>query len=347
MINGVDSMSYSELMKLAKSDQLPPVILLYGTETFFIQNLKNEILKTVLPEGGEENLSTYDLEETPIEEVMIDAETYPFFGDEKLVIINNPVFLTAKQIKLPFEHDIDQLEHYLLAPVDYSTIIFIAPYEKLDNRKKITKLLRKHAIVAECNPIKENEVKSWIKNLADELFITIEPDAYSVFENELIINLHLIENELLKLAMYVGENGVVTKKIAEDLISHTTNGSALRLVDAVIERDLNKAMLIQQDLKLMKEEPIALIGLLAFQFRTIYRVKLLKRKGYSQFQIQKQIGAHPYVIKIASERERRFTTERLDHIIDLLTNVDAAMKQGKVEKELAFELLLFDLIEMK
>lgn len=334
-------------MKLAKENKLPPVILLYGTESFFIQNLQNEISKTALSGSGEENLSTYDLEEVPIQEAIIDAETYPFFGERKLLILHNPFFLTAKQVKTPFEHDVTQLEHYLAKPTDYSIVVLIAPYEKLDNRKKITKLLHKQAMTAECNPIKEQDTKKWIQTMAQEYNITIEPDAYDVFEGELVVNLHLIQKEIQKLATYVGENGVVTKDIAEKLVARTANSSALLLVDAVLERDLAKAMLIQQDLKKMKEEPIGLIALLAFQFRTILRVKLLKQKGYSQFQIQKQIGGHPYVIKIASDRERRFTEERLRDIMSLLTNTDAAIKHGEVEKYLALELLLFALIRKK
>ena len=338
-------MTYIKALQQVKNKKISPVILLYGLESYFIQNIKAELLKVILDEGGDENLSTYDLEETPIEEVIADAETYPFFGGKKLIIVNNPTFLTAKHTKLPFEHDIKRLEQYINNPVDYSYIVFIAPYEKLDNRKKITKLITKQAMVVECNPIKDHEIGKWIKSLANELKITIAPDAYEVFEAELIVNLHLIQNELIKLAMFVGENGVVTKEIAEDLISQTANSSALRLVDAVIERNLLKAISIYKDLQKMNEEPIALIALLAFQFRIILRVKLLKQKGYSQFQMRKQIGAHPYVIKIADDREKRFTTQKLEDTLDKLTNTDAVIKQGKMEKELAFELLLYELIQ--
>src|SRR5699024_8603929 len=82
----------------------------------------------------------------------------------------------------------------------------------------------------------------------------------------------------------------------------------------------------------MNEEPIALIGLLAFQFRNILRVKLLKQKGYNQAQIQKQIGGHPYVIKIASDRERRFSEQKLKNIIDMLSTTDVTIKQEKIYK---------------
>lgn len=338
-------MSYFKIVNQIKENKVASVYLLYGLETYFIQNIQKALVKSILGDDAEENLSVYDLEEVPVEEVITDAETYPFFGDRKLIFVHHPLFLTAQQKKLPFDHDLKVLERYLASPVDYSTLVFIAPYEKLDNRKKITKLFKKHTTTVECNPIKDNEIGKWIKNLADELHIKIAPDAYEVFETELIVNLHLIQNELMKLATYVGENGEITKEIAQDLIAQTDTSTALRLVDAVMERNLHQAISIYKDLERMNEEPIALIALLAFQFRIIYRVKLLRRKGYNQFQIQKQVGAHPYVIKIAGNREKHFSIERLQHIIDQLAETDAVMKQGKMEKDIAFELLLYELIQ--
>ncbi|MFD2046123.1 DNA polymerase III subunit delta [Ornithinibacillus salinisoli] len=335
-------MSYLEAIEKLKKKDLPNILLLYGTEAYFIQKIKDQVLKNI----DEDNLSTYDLSETPIQELIGDAETYPFFGDKKVIIANNPVFLKAKPDKLTFEHDLDVLQRYVESPVDYSVILFIAPYEKLDERKKLTKTLKKNALVAECNPIKEFELSKWIKSLANQYQMTIAEDAYEIMESEISTNLNLLENELAKLALYVGEGGVVTKDVAEDLISHTITSSSLRLVDAVIEGNLQKAISIFKDLEKMKEEPIAMIGLLAFQFRTILRVKLLKHKGYTQFQMQKQIGAHPYVIKVALSREAKFTTEKLQFIIDKLATADAVMKQGRMEKELAFELLLYDLIHV-
>lgn len=336
-------MSYFKLLRQIKEEHISEVILLYGTESYFIQNLRRALLKEVINDDRD-NLSTYDLEETSIEEVISDAETYPFFGEKKLIIAHNPTFLTSKRIKLPFEHDLKRLEQYIDNPVDYSTLMFIAPYDKLDNRKKITKLLKEKAFVAECNPIKEYELDKWIKNIAKDLNITIDQAAYEILGAEFITNLHLIQNELTKFALYVGENGVVTKEIVEQLIAHTENSSSLRLVDAVIERNLSKAFSIYKDLKKMQEEAIGIIALLSFQFRMILQVKLLKTKGYSQYQIQKQVSAHPYVIKIASNRERLFTIDQLSNIIQQLTKADASIKQGKIDPDLAVEMLLYQLI---
>lgn len=338
-------MTYTDVLQQTKKQQIVPAYLLYGTESYFIQNILKSITKAVLPSEENEELSVYDLEETPVQEVVTDAETFPFFGEKKLIIAHNPSFLKAKPDKLPFQHDVDRLSQYLEQPVDFSVIVFVAPYEKIDTRKKISKAFKKNAAVAECMPIKDYEIGKWIGNLAKSMNITIDKKAFELLETELSSDLHLLQNEITKLALFAGEGGHVTAEAAENLVSQSTNQSSLRLVDAVIESNLYKAISIYKGLEKMKEEPIGMIALLAFQFRTILRVKLLKQKGYSQFQMQKQLSVHPYVIKIAMDRERKFSVRRLEEIMDKLAEADASIKRGQMEKELAFELLLYDLIQ--
>lgn len=337
-------MSYLKLLKQIKANNIPPILLVYGMESFFIQKITGALKDSLVDETGE-NLSIYDLEETPIEEVVSDVETYPFFGEKKVIIANNPAFLKARSPKLPFEHDLKALEKYIQQPVDYSVLVLVAPYEKLDNRKKITKELNKKVAVAACNPIMEKEMEMWINHLSKELHMEIDTDAIDVFKSSLSVNLNHLENELIKVATYVGEGGVVTKDIAENLTAYTTENSALKLVDAVIERNLSQAFSIYKDLQKLNEQETGLIGLLVYQFRMILRVKLLKEKGYTPVQIRKQVDAHPYVIQIAYEREKRFQKERLGTIINHFAHTDAQIKQGKMDKELAFELLLYELVK--
>ncbi|WP_077327088.1 DNA polymerase III subunit delta [Virgibacillus siamensis] len=338
-------MSYTEVLQQAKKQQIAPVYLLYGTESYFIQNILKSVTKAVLEDGDDENLSVYDLEEIPVQEVIADAETFPFFGEKKLIIANNPSFLKTKPDKLPFDHDLERLNQYLNQPAEFSVIVFVAPYEKIDTRKKVSKAFKKNGTVAECMPIKEYETGKWISELAKNMNITIDKNAFEILETELSGDLHMLQNELSKFALFAGEGGQVTAETVENLMAQSTNNSALRLVDAVIESNLHKAISIYKNLEKMNEEPIGMIALLAFQFRTILRVKLLKQKGYSQFQMQKQLSVHPYVIKIAISRERKFSVKRLEEIMNKLTEADASIKRGKMQKELAFELLLYDLIQ--
>ena len=101
---------------------------------------------------------TYDLEEAYLEDVVEDAHTLPFFGERKVILIKSPLFLTAQKEKL--EQNIKILEEYIGEPSPFSILVFVAPYEKLDERKKITKLLKKTADVIEANAMQVRMFRS-------------------------------------------------------------------------------------------------------------------------------------------------------------------------------------------
>jgi len=338
-------MDYFKAMKDISNQTIAPLYVLYGSESYFMQNIQQQLKKYVL-EDENDTVSTYDLEETPIEEVITDAETYPLFSTKKLIIATNATFLTAQRPSgSAVTHTIEKLEEYIQQPVDYSVIVLVTQQEKLDNRKKITKQISKHATTIPCTPIQSNELRKWVQQVAAELHVKIASDAYEIFERDEEIHLFRLQNELQKLALFVGEGGTVTKEIAEDIVSDSSSSSSFRLVDAVIDKNVKQVFTIYQQLMQAKEEPIAIIALLSFQFRTILQLKILKDKGYHQQAIQKKMKAHPFVIQMAYKRERRFSYPYLRGALNLLAETDAQIKRGTSEKELALELALLKLCQ--
>ena len=70
----------AELWKQIKRNEILPLYLLYGKESFLINETKQLLTDQVLrEEDAEFNLSIYDLNETPIETAIEDAETLAFF----------------------------------------------------------------------------------------------------------------------------------------------------------------------------------------------------------------------------------------------------------------------------
>lgn len=335
--------AFNKALQNLKRENIKPVYLLYGTEYYFMEQFKNKLVKIMADDAGDD-ISTYDLRETAIQDVITDVDTLPFFNDSKLVFVTDPTFLQARPDKLSITHDVNLLEQYIENPAPYSILVLIAPYEKLDARKKITKQLNKFATVINCNQVKGTGLQNWIKQISQERKIVVEEEAYLLLEAEFQSNLYMLEKEIEKLAMYVGEGGIVTKEIATNVMSTSVNQNALQLVDAVLTNNLHKAIQIYKDLEKMKEEPIGLIALLAYQFRVIYQVKLLKNKGYPTGQIQSEVKVHPYVVKLAIDRSNKFSESKLVNIINELTKTDASIKSGSMEKNIAFELLLYELI---
>ncbi|WKB36891.1 DNA polymerase III subunit delta [Terrilactibacillus sp. S3-3] len=122
---------------LAIQKPLAPVYLLYGTQSYLIQLLKKNIVAEALTKDERDfNLSRYDMLEVSVEAALEDAETLPFMGEKRVVILENPYFLTNEKPKTKVEHDLARFIHYLENPSQDTVLIIYALYEKLDKRKK-------------------------------------------------------------------------------------------------------------------------------------------------------------------------------------------------------------------
>src|SRR5690606_14034333 len=143
---------------------------------------------------------------------------------------------------------------YIENPTEFTVLILIAPYEKIDERKKISKLLKSKAMVAQCNPIPESNLHNWIQKIAHHHQVKLDKGAIEVMEREVSTDLSLLHKEMEKISLYAENKEMVTKEITEALISSTENSSVHRLVDVIMEQDLEKAIRIYKELEKMNEE---------------------------------------------------------------------------------------------
>ncbi|MED0988933.1 DNA polymerase III subunit delta [Bacillus nitratireducens] len=332
----------SDIHKKIKKKQFAPLYLLYGTEAYFI----NETIKLITTEALEEedrefNVVTYDLEEAYLEDVVEDARTLPFFGDRKVILIKSPLFLTAQKEKL--EQNIKILEEYIGEPSPFSILVFVAPYEKLDERKKITKLLKKTADVVEANAMQMQDVQKWVVSRAEEAQVYIDNTAVSLLLELVGSNVTMLAKEMDKLTLYVGMGGEITSKLVTELVPKSVEQNVFALTEKVVKKDIAGAMQILDGLFTQQEEPIKLLALLVSQFRLLNQVKELQQRGYGQNQIASHIGVHPYRVKLAMNQTKFFSFEELKRVILELAEADYSMKTGKMDKKLVLEFFLMRL----
>lgn len=334
--------SFYTVINSVKKDELAPIYVLLGAEYYFIEQFKITFLQKL--GDDRENVNEYDLREHAIQDVVIDLETLPFFSERNISFVEHPMFLRATKEKTNVTHDLATFEKYIENPAPYSTLVIIAPYERLDRRKKITKSLLDQATVVDCQPIRGHELRKWLNEIIESHNITMTEEAKLRFEAEFGPNLYLLQKEVEKMAQYVGEYGEVTETELLEIMSSSVEQTAIELTDAVLSHDLKKAITIYKQLDKMNESPIGMIALLAYQFRMILQVKLLAEKGLPLQRIQSQVKAHPFVVKKAYERARRYDINALYYMINELTETDHNIKRGHMEREIAFELLLYRLI---
>lgn len=333
-----------DIWKKISKKQLDPVYLLFGTEAFLINETKQLLIEHVLSEEEKDfNFSVYDLEETPIEAALEDAETFPFIGEKRLIILQNPVFLTSEKQKGKVEHNLAKLEDYLSQPSPYSIVVFSAPYEKLDERKKITKELKRKATVVEAKKLSEQELKAWVRERAAASKVLIEEEAIQLLLSLSGTNLFMLTSEIDKLALYAGESRTVSKEIVDRLTARSLEQTIFSLVDKVVHRNVEGALRIYYDLLKQNEEPIKILSVISGQFRLIYQVKELTRRGYGQQQIAGSLKIHPFRIKLAAAQAGSFSDQELTGIMKLLADADYQMKTGGMRKEMLIEMILFQI----
>ncbi|MGN9864579.1 DNA polymerase III subunit delta [Bacillus swezeyi] len=335
-----------DVWKSLKKGDIHPVYCLYGKETYLLQETVQRIRQAVVDEETKDfNLSVFDLEEEALDLAVEDAETFPFMGERRLVVAKNPSFLTAEKKKEKLEHNLGVLEAYISQPAPYSVFVLFAPYEKLDERKKLTKLLKKHAHMVEAKELNGKETADFVTSLAKSEGKHIETEA----AQELVIlcnaSLSSIAQEVKKLSTYIGDRDSITLDDVKKLVARGLEQNIFELINKVVNRKRTEALQIFYDLLKQNEEPIKMMALIANQFRLLLQTKYFSQQGYGQKQIASNLKVHPFRIKLAIDQAKLFSEQELKSIIEQLAVMDYEMKTGKKDKQLLLELFLLQLLQ--
>jgi DNA polymerase III subunit delta len=334
-------MSYLDRLKEIKKGEIASLYLLYGTESYLIEDIIHKVTNAALsPEEQDMNLLRFDMSEQPVDLAVEEAYTFPFMGGRKVVIIKDAYFLTAQKRKEKIEHDIAKLTSYAEHPPEETTLIVAAPFEKLDERKKAVKQLRKNGKVLEAKPLQNQELRKWLDEKAAELQVKLEYEAKDKLLTLVGDNLLMLTSEMNKLAAHAGEKRLINEQAVSSLVARSLEQDIFALVDFVVKNKVAESMRIYRDLIKQKEAPLKILALMVRQFRILYQVKQLVQQGYGEKMIASRLKLHPFAVKLASKQAKEFHNKTLLHLLDELAELDHRIKTGKVEEELGVELFL-------
>ena len=302
------------------------IYLLYGTEKYLIDLEINKIIKQ--HKIDEINIIKYDLDIDFFKEVIDDCQTISLFSNKELIIVDNPFTELSKE-------DENLLGNYINSP-NLDTILILR-CSKLDERKKIIKLLMKKVTVKEFN---NTNLIEKVKNMFDDF--DIKNDTINLLIERVGSDLNLLHNEIEKIKIYKDNDKNITK---EDIISLTHKNIDLdvfKLIDNIVNHDKEKSLELYNELLKNGSEPIAIIVMLANQFRIMYQAKELIKKGYTEKDIASTINIHPYRVKLALQNSRSYNSKVLLKYLSDLAQLDIDIKSGNIDKNLGLELFILN-----
>lgn len=320
--------------------ELASIYLIVGEEQMTHDETIRRIEKK-MREKGELEKFTYDLEQVPVEAVVEEADTVPFFSDYKLIIAKNAAFLKAEQkSREKIEHRLGDLEKWLANPSPTAITIFTAPYEKVDNRKKITKLMKEKATLVEAERLSAQDLVATLLSYVSKENVRLQKEVAEFFVARVGENLTLLHQELMKLATTVGEGGEITEELIRQFVTRTPEMDVFTLTNAFVQRNVSEAIRIYRDLLANGEEPIMLTALIAGQIRLMLNVSTLQRKGLEQQSIAQQLKVHPFRVKLVMQNRQKPTEEQLFQALDAIATVDYQLKTSSMNREQIIELFL-------
>lgn len=333
---------FSNVWNKMQQGKFSPIYLLAGTEHYFFDETVRRLKESLLKEG-EIDVLLFDLDEVPVQHVIEEADTIPFFTDRKLIIAKNASFLKATEKgKEKIDHDIKAFESWVQHPSETAITVFIAPYEKLDERKKVTKLMKEKALLLVAKPLEGNDLVVWVKSTVAQEQKTMTSEAIARLIETVGQDLVQLQSEIHKMATYVGEGVEITKEDVELLMTRTLEQDAFQLLNAYLRGDTTTALTVYHDLLRQKEEPIMLTALLASQIRLMSNVRYLQKKGYHAQAIAKQLKVNPYRVKLIVESRQQVREERLLETLHRLAAADYKLKTSSGRRERILELFLMN-----
>ncbi len=302
------------------------IYLFYGNKSFLI---KDEI-KKIMKNFDEVNISKYDLENDSINAVIDDSMTLSLFDDKKLVICENANMFTGNSSGAS-----EVMLAYLNNPNPNTTLVLTVNHEKLDERKKITKLIKKIGEVKEFN----QDINSFEAVKREFKDYNISASAINLLIDRVGKNPLILKQEIAKLKLYKDNNTITNEDILE--VTHKKiDADIFKLIDYIVCNDKEHALELYYEMVKLNEEPIKVIIILANQFRLMYQSKNLLKRGLSEKAIAETLKVHPYRVKLALQNSRKYSSEMLLDYISDLADMDIDIKTGQIDKNLALKLFI-------
>ncbi len=310
------------------------IYTLYGENFKDIDEFIDEKVKET-----ESNKVTYDLDESELSEAINDCNYMDLFGSKKYIVL----YISSTEAINKLEDDL--FIKYIDNPNEETTL-FLKIITKLDERKKVTKLLREKTKFIEFNIIDEKEIENYSLKYLKEKGYQIEKDALNLLSLKINTNTILLKNELEKLLIYKEENKTITiDDIDKIVVSYSKDNLVFDLTDAIANNNKEKLFKTYKELKDNNEEPIALIALISSQIRLILSTNILLEEGLSEKDISTKLKEHPYRITLARKYSKTINKERAYKLLHLLYELDTKIKTGQIDKYRGFESFLLNFNE--
>lgn len=334
-------MTVAQLEKELKEQNLSSMYLLYGKESYLLENSLKKIKK--LFGDLKSGLNYIKIDNSNIDNLISELQT-PAFGFEKKLIIVKDTDLLKKQGKKKNQvivNIIEKISSYISENYDdiKEQNVLVFTQEEID-KNALFKTIEKMGIVCNFEMEKAPEIAKRIKFICNAYNVNIDNQTVSYFIESCGTNLQDLINEIRKLIEYVGKDGTIKKEDIDKLSIKQFESVIFDLTDSLGQKNVKKALDVFRNLIYNKEPVQKILITLYNHFKKLYIVKLCEK--YKK-DVLENLNLKPNQTFLVSKYKKQagyFSEDNLRNILFQFIKLDENYKSGVVDLNIGLEAVI-------
>ena len=301
-----------------KSERAPrPVYALYGDERFLKRRVLIALRTLVL--GNEDDgcgLSRHAGDKANYSTVSTELASAAFFSPRRLVIVEDAdPFVTRERAKL---------EKYFASPS--STGVLVLDVQTWPSNTRLAKLVPNDASLT-CKAPAAAKLPDWcVQWSAASNGKQLVAAAARLLVDLIGAEMGLLDQELAKLAAYVGDAKRIDVADVDALVGASRSENTWRIFDLIGDGKTDEALTLLDRLFGQGEDSFRLLGAFSMQLRRLAQAGRLTAQGASIHTALDEVGVPPFGRGAAEKQMRRLGRSRLGRLYDLLLQIDLGLK---------------------
>ena len=333
MVNPAPSPNSGSFLRRGEASTNTAVYLLIGAERYLKEKAINDLRSSLLDKlCGELDYKVLHGQDTSSDEILASVLTIPFFSAKRLVVV--------KDFEKLSKEDTARIINYIKNPNKYTCLVIDAKEGAL---LKDDPSLARHVKVLKFSDPTDNEISSWIARFVSSRGKTIDEDAIEILKELQGRDMLNISQELEKLITYTGERKKIIVSDVENLVGKSVMASAFDIAHAVAQMDTAKAVNIVHELVSAGKRAHEIIGLLAWHFKTLLKIKALSSSGRTEYAVTQEL-------RLSRRRAQEFFTqsalyshEEIGSKLEVLLEADLSIKRARYSPSMILEFAIIRL----
>ena len=329
------------LERLSKGKPIPAILLL-GEDSYLKETCRNKIIETYVEEGTRDwGVARFSADDDEIGSAIGQAQMLPMLAPRQVIVCGDMEALERLGDESR-DKIVAQIEKYFENPAPFTVLVFEAA--PLDKRMKVFKVLSEQTLVVECEvsgelPERIAQTSMMAVGLARSEGVRIERDAGQLLAETTDANLSAMRTEIAKLAMYVGDRRVIRRDDVAAIAISDRKYDVWQLSEMLATGDRARAMLFLEGMLREGEQPVAMVGAIAWMFRKLIEVGELPR-GTQAWEAARKLGMRANTAELAIREARRIPRKQLEAGLIELAEADSRLKSGNAGPRAIMEFLL-------